>query len=116
MALDALEHRDVSEIDRVLERLISFVARLALSIGESAKIDWMLKRISTYVEFSGSCGVVNHCMADVAIISDYFPSVTHMLAVVAAETSGKIQMADIVWMGFPVCLHLREEIGAEDAL
>ena len=42
VALDALEHRDVAEVDWVSERFVRFVTGLALSIGESTKIDRML--------------------------------------------------------------------------
>jgi len=44
MAFDALKHRDVAEINRMFERLVSLVAGLALSIAEAAKIYRMLKR------------------------------------------------------------------------
>jgi hypothetical protein len=36
MAFGALEHRDVTEIDRVLELLVGLVAKLAFPIGERA--------------------------------------------------------------------------------
>ena len=43
MALDALKHRDVAEIDRMAERLVSFLARVALAIRETAQVNGMLK-------------------------------------------------------------------------
>ena len=44
MAFDTLKHRDVAEINRVFEWLVSLVARLALSITEATEIYRMLKR------------------------------------------------------------------------
>ena len=43
MALNALKHRDVTEIDRMPERFVGLVTRFALAIRESAEIDGMLK-------------------------------------------------------------------------
>ena len=42
VTFDALKHRDVAEVERMLERLVSLVARLALSVCEPAEIDRML--------------------------------------------------------------------------
>jgi len=44
MAFDALKHRDVAQINRMFERLVSLVTGLALAIAEATKIDRMLKR------------------------------------------------------------------------
>ena len=44
MAFDALKHRDVAEINRVFEWLVSLVASLALSIAEATEVYRMLKR------------------------------------------------------------------------
>jgi hypothetical protein len=44
MAFDALKHRDVAEIDRVFEWLVSLVTSLALSITEATEVYRMLKR------------------------------------------------------------------------
>src|SRR6185503_12408880 len=43
VTLDALEHRDVSQVDRVFKRLVRFVASLALAIRQPTEIDRMLK-------------------------------------------------------------------------
>jgi len=42
VTLGALKHRNISQIDRVLERFVSLVTRLALSIGQAAEINRML--------------------------------------------------------------------------
>ena len=43
VALDALEHRDVAKIDRMLEGFVCLVAGFAFSTREPAKIDRVLK-------------------------------------------------------------------------
>jgi len=48
MAFDALKHRDVTEINRVFEWLVSLVAGVALPVTEATKIDRMLKRAQLY--------------------------------------------------------------------
>jgi hypothetical protein len=42
MTFNTLEHRDVSEIDWMLEGRIGFVAGLTLPIGKPTEVDWML--------------------------------------------------------------------------
>jgi len=48
VALNALKHRDVPKVDRMSERLVSFVATLALHFGQAAKIHRMLIRPQFY--------------------------------------------------------------------
>ena len=48
MTLDALKHRDVSQVDRMLEGLVRFVARLALPDGKRAQINGMNERSGFY--------------------------------------------------------------------
>ena len=86
MALYALKHRDVAEIDRVFERLVRFVTRLALAIGEPAKIDGMLER-RRLRPWRRSRRVRQNRMADIAIVSYDFSVLTVVLAVVTAETA-----------------------------
>ena len=43
MTLDALKRRDIAKINRVLERLVSFVAIIALVVGERAQINRVLE-------------------------------------------------------------------------
>ena len=54
MALDALEHRNVAEVHRMLEWLIALVAELAFMIRERAKIDGMFKSAGLSILFSRS--------------------------------------------------------------
>jgi hypothetical protein len=42
MTLDTLKHRDVTEVDGMLERLVCLVAGFALAISKSPQVDWML--------------------------------------------------------------------------
>ena len=44
MALDALELRDVAEIDWMLERLVGLVAELAFPIGQRSQVNRMNER------------------------------------------------------------------------
>ena len=43
MAFDALEHRNVAEVDRVTEALVRLVACLAFAIGEATEVHRMLE-------------------------------------------------------------------------
>ena len=52
MAFDALEHRNVAEVHRMLEGLIALVAELAFVIREPAEIDGMFKGASLDILFS----------------------------------------------------------------
>ena len=55
-------------------------------------------------------------MAGVAVAADELARVAHVLAVVAAEAAGGIEVADVVRVRLPVGLHFREEVGLVDAL
>ena len=57
-------------------------------------------------------GLVDHGVTQVAILGDYFPGRILMLAVVAAETSWEIEMADLRRIGAPGSFHQREKISA----
>ena len=54
MAFDALKHRDVAQINRVLEWLIGLMTGLAFSITEAAKIHRVPKPCDLY----RSCGIL----------------------------------------------------------
>ena len=54
MAFDALEHRNVAEVHRMLEGLIALVAELAFVIRQPAEIDGMFKGASLNILFSRS--------------------------------------------------------------
>ena len=57
-----------------------------------------------------------HCVADVAVVSDDFACAAHVLAVVTTEAARRIEVADVVRVRAPVRPHLREEVGLIDAL
>jgi hypothetical protein len=116
MALDALEHRNVAEVHRMLEGLIALVAELAFVIGERAKIDGMFKSASLNILFSRSSRVVEYRVADGAVVADHFARVADVLAIVTAKTPREIKMTDIVRMRLPIGFHLGKKIRAEDSL
>jgi len=87
MAFNALKHRDVAEINRMLKWLVRLMARLALSLSQAAEIDGMLKRAGSRVVFRRSRRIVEYRVADIAIIPDYFASISNGLAVMTAEAS-----------------------------
>ena len=116
MTLGALEHRDVAEVERVLEGLVSRVTTLTLTSSQTTEIDGMFEGSGVWVLFGRTSGVVQHGVADVAIVADHSAVTTLVLAVVTPKTSGRSQVTDVVWMSLPVSLHLREEIDLIDAL
>ena len=85
MALATLEHRDVSQVDRVLERFVRFVTGFAFSIRQPTEIDRMLN-----VDCLGHCRrpgrIRKDGMADVAIIPNHLARVTNVLAVMTTKT------------------------------
>jgi len=86
MAFDALKHRDVTEINRVFEWLVSLVAGVALPVTEATKIDRMLKRAQLYRR-RRICGIVDHGVTDVAVVSNHLAVVTYVLAVMTTKTT-----------------------------
>ena len=86
MAFDALKHRDVAEIERVFERLVAFVTRLAFAIREATEIDRMLYRRRDRNR-CGPRGIGKHRVTDVAVVANHLPRVTHVLAIVTTKTA-----------------------------
>jgi hypothetical protein len=86
VTLDTLKHRDVAQIDGMLERLVRLVTRFAFAIREAAEIDWMLERA-----FLGNrrnlSRVRQDCVTDVAVVANHFAGVTHVFAVVTTKTT-----------------------------
>ena len=87
MTLRALEHRDVAEVDRVLEGLVGRVASFTLARSEAAEVDGMFEGSGMWVLFNRARGIVKHRVADVAIVTDHFAGVAFVLAIVTTETS-----------------------------
>ena len=55
-------------------------------------------------------------VAKVAILGDNLAGGGFVLAAVTAETAGEVKMADVIGIGIPGDLHVREEIPVIDAL
>ena len=55
-------------------------------------------------------------MADVAVVTNHFACITDVFAIMATKTTGRIEMADVVWVSRPVGFHLGEKICLEDPL
>ena len=76
--------------------LIALVASSALPCVLVAKVDRMLKHsVGGSYRFAG-IGLVNGGMADAALIPDDLAVTAHMLPVVAAKTSLRVIVADVV--------------------
>ena len=117
MTLHTLKHRNIAEIHRMLKRLVCLVAEFTLVfIGEPAKVNRMLKGPGSGICFHRPGGVVENLMTNVAIVADDFAAIAHVLAVMTTETTGGIEMSDVVRMRLPVCFHLGEEVCFKDAL
>ena len=71
----------------MLEGLVRLVAELAFVIREASQVNRMLKGTGLHILFWRAGRVVDHRMADVAIIPDHFACIANVLAVVTAETS-----------------------------
>src|SRR5438874_9713939 len=73
MAFGALKHRDVAEIDGMLEWFVGLVAELAFAFGERAQIDRMLARPQLRVFFRRARGVIDHRVANVTVVGNHLP-------------------------------------------
>jgi len=116
MAFHTTEHRNVAEVHRMLEGLVRLVAELAFVIREASQVNRMLKGTGLHILFWRAGRVVDHCMADVAIIPDYFAGIAHMLAIMTAKTARGIKMSDVVGMRLPIGLPFGKEVGLKNAL
>jgi hypothetical protein len=87
MTLGALEHRNVSQIDGMLKRLVGFVAAVTLAICQRSQIDRMLEwaRLNRRGRVQG---IVDHRVAHVAIICNDFACVADVFAIMATEAPG----------------------------
>jgi hypothetical protein len=116
MTLNALKHRNVAQVHRMLEGLIRFMAFLALLVSETAQVNWMLERAGLGILFHRPCRVINNWMANVAVVSNAFAVVANVLAIVTTEAPRRIKMTDVVGMRLPIRLHFWEEVSLKDAL
>ena len=92
------------------------MAGLALTVRKTSKINWMLERASSRILFGWSSRVVEHRVADVAIIPDELACIANMLTIMAAKTARGIKMSDVIRVRLPISLHLRKEVGLKDTL
>lgn len=105
MAFNTLKSGDVAEINGMLERLVGFVAGLALPIRQAAEIDRMGERLRP--DGGDRSGRISqNGVTDVAIVADHFPGAAHVLTIVTTETTGEVKMTDVVGMRPPIGLHL----------
>src|ERR1700694_4317641 len=72
MALDTLKHRDITKINRMLERLVRFMAILAFVVSERAQINGVLKWSGPNILLRRRRRVIDHCVADIAVIANDF--------------------------------------------
>ena len=94
MANDALEHRDVAEIDRVGKGLVGTVmTRVALTVRESAEVDRMLEWSGCYVELGRAGRIVYGRMTNRAVVGDNLAGVAEVLAVVTPEAAVGVGVA-----------------------
>ena len=66
--------------------------------------------------FLRSHGIVDHRVTHVAIVRDYLAVVAHVFAIMTTEATVEIKMSDVIRMGLPVGLHLREKIRLKNSL
>jgi len=117
MTLNTLEHRYVAEIYRMLEELVGLMTELAfMLVGETTEVYRMLKRTSFHILLRRGGGIVNHRVADIAVVGNHLAGVADVLAIMTTEATREDQMTDVVRMRPPIRFHLRKEIGLKDAL
>ena len=90
MTFYALKHGNISQVNRVFEWFISFVTCVAFATFESAEVDRMLEGASLHIPLRRRRRVVNHGVADAAIVGDDFAAVTDMLTIVTTEAAREI--------------------------
>ena len=92
---------------------------------QSAQFTAVRSPISTgclngWLGIAAKCSLPSSCAArvwqELQSLLMTLPDRADVIAVVAAEAAGGVEMANIVGVSQPVDLHLREERGAEDAL
>jgi hypothetical protein len=86
MALNTLKHRNIAEVDRMFERLVSLVARFAFAIRQAAEIHRVLNRQSLDHRFRAR-GVRQDRVTDITVLWNHLAGVANVFAVVATKTS-----------------------------
>src|SRR5690242_13336087 len=116
MTLDTGELRNVPKIHGMFEWTFTRVTCLAFQRGEITKFDGMFIRAHLRISFGRRSGVVNHCVTDVAVVSNHLAILADMLSIVTPEASREIEVANVVRMSLPIDLHLGKRIRREDPL
>ena len=110
MAFAALELRDVTEVQRVLERAVAFVADRTLVSVLVADVHRMLEIAAGGLEVLARESLVDGRVADAAVVADDLPVPAEVLPVMAAEASLADQVTDVITMALPIGVHLGEEV------
>ena len=71
----------------MLKWLVRLVAELAFMVGKASEINRMLEGSGSHILLGWSSGIVDHRVADVAIIPNHFACIANVFAVMAAETA-----------------------------
>ena len=71
----------------MLKGLVCFMAELAFVIGKTSEINRMLEGSGSHILLGRSSGIVDHRVADVAIIPDHFARIAYVLTIVAAKAT-----------------------------
>ena len=87
MTFDALKHRDVPEVNRVLEGLVCMMTALTLAICKPSEIHRVLERTRARVLLGRPCRIEKYCVTDITVVSDHFAGVAHVLTIVAAKAT-----------------------------
>ena len=91
------------------------VAVTAIYLRHVAKIHRMLEAQLLGNRFwNAAFFLAKHGVAGVALLGDHLSICAHVLSIVTAEASVEIKMPDVIGMGLPVQLHLREGCSAEN--
>ena len=116
MTIGALKHRDISEVDGVLKRLFGGVTAIAFTRCQTAEVYRVFEGAGAWILFGWARGIEKHLVADIAIVGDHLAGIALVLTIVATETTRRLHVTDVVWVGLPVGLHLRKEIVLINAL
>src|SRR6476620_10141570 len=94
----------------MLERAVAFVTCGTLPGVLVAKISRMLENSVGRLEHASAERLLQRCVTDRAVVSNYASVTARVLAVVTSETSLSVQVPEIIYVGLPIGLHLREEV------
>ena len=87
MAFHTLKHRDIAEVHGMLKWLVRLVAEVAFAVGETSEINRMLERSGLPIVFRRARRIVDHRVADVAVISNHLAAAADVFTVMTAETA-----------------------------